>query len=165
MDDTTPLNDTSGMDSFTATGRPCSSLHKSSKTSSAMVSMAGAESWGAGPANTLPMKFSDSSLIPVPVLRPEDVGKVDGHKSKKSFFSSRRKSENSNFVIKQVPRGEYLEYYAKDEEGRYVGTEEPAVDCILKGEDVMRYRRGVGQWSNEVGGATGVDQKSDGVIR
>ena len=109
----------------------------------------------------------------MPVLRPEDIGKADGHKVKKSFFSSRRKSENSNFVIKQVQRGEYLKFYAKDERGRYVGTEEPAVDCILKGEDARRYRDGVGEWKNDLGGGIGVGigreghdgKNGDGVVR
>jgi len=52
-----------------------------------------------------------------------------------------------------MTRGEYLKHYAKDEEGNYVGTEEPAEDCVLKEGD-RRQRHGdgvmVGKWSNEI---------------
>jgi hypothetical protein len=34
--------------------------------------------------------------------------------------------------VKMMPRGEYLKYYAKDEEGNYIGSEEPAEDCSLR---------------------------------
>ncbi len=114
-----------------------------------MNAMAGTESWGAAPANFLPVRFHDDSLIPVPVLRPEDVGKVEPQKSKKTFWSSRRKSENANFTIKHMPRGDYLKHYAKDPDtGLYIGSEEPAADCILRGDDVMKYRKAALQFEN-----------------
>ena len=114
------------MQRFTATCRPYNAPTKSDKHANTMNSIAVAESWGRGPANLLPRRYDDNSLISVPALRPEDVGKVEGHKKeKKSFFSSRRKSENSKFVMKQIPRGEYLAHYAKDDDGKYIGTEEP----------------------------------------
>lgn len=43
--------------------------------------------------------------------------------------------------MRQITRGEYLKHYAKDDNGRYIGSEEPAADCILKGEDVAKYRK------------------------
>lgn len=42
--------------------------------------------------------------------------------------------------MRRIPRREYLAHYAKDESGRYVGTAEPADDCILRGEDLAKHR-------------------------
>ena len=115
-----------------------------------MNAVAGTESWGAAPANFLPVKFHDDSLIPVPVLRPEDVGKAEPHK-KKAFLSSRRKSENANFTVRHIPRREYLKYYAKDpDSGSYIGSEDPAADCILRGDDVIKYRREALNFENAI---------------
>ncbi|KAL2421829.1 hypothetical protein ABEF95_008263 [Exophiala dermatitidis] len=172
------------MQSFTtATGQPYSPSHnKPGKSGSAMDAMASVESYGAGPANLLPMKFTDDSLISVPVLRPEDVGRHHqvgvasgeggsppggGAETKtmttgrRSFF--RRKSHNSssssdNFIMRRIPRREYLAHYAKDEAGRYIGSEEPAKDCILHEDDLVKFRRNhrdgegaaVGDWKNEI---------------
>lgn len=63
-----------------------------------------------------------------------------------SFF--RRKSSQSKpkrfppFVMKDMKRSEYLMYYAKDDDGKYIGTRDPAPDCILKNEgDRMKFRK------------------------
>jgi hypothetical protein len=162
MDDKEPLNVTEEMQRFTATGRPYKPP-QTSKEGWTMNNLAGAESFGSAPANLLPVKFNDESLISVPVLRPEDVGKAEPQKTKKSFFSSRRKSSNTNFTIKQIPRGEYLKHYAKDDDGKYSGTELPADDCILRGEDVTKYRNPALTFKHEVIDTKG--SKGDGVIR
>lgn len=52
-----------------------------------------------------------------------------------------------------MTRGEYLKHYAKDEEGNYVGSEEPAADCVLKeGDRRAGHGEGVkvGHFSNEI---------------
>ena len=149
MSDSEPHQLTDEMQHFTATGRPFKPPNPS-KEGYAMNAVAGTESWGAAPANFLPVKFHDDSLIPVPVLRPEDVGKAEPHK-KKAFLSSRRKSENANFTVRHIPRREYLKYYAKDpDSGSYIGSEDPAADCILRGDDVIKYRREALNFENAI---------------
>lgn len=167
---------------FSATGRASAGQIKHR---SAMDGLTSSETFGASPGTSLPIKFTDDSLISVAVLRPEDVERaasasiVDaekeqeenegegGKKRKKSGFSSlfRRKSSSSspNFTIREMTRREYLAHYAKDNSGRYIGSEEPAADCILRGKDLEKYRshRGEGQlpqqpqqqdeWRNEDG--------------
>ncbi|RMD43313.1 hypothetical protein DV735_g1857, partial [Chaetothyriales sp. CBS 134920] len=139
----------SDMQCFTATGRPYQSRDKRDKRDATMLGLSTTEAIGHGTPALLPRRYTNDSLITVPVMRPEDVGTADGHKSekKRSLFSSRRRAENSKFVMKQIPRGEYLKHYAKDDAGQYVGTEEPAADCILRGEDVAKYRGRLGALS------------------
>ncbi|RMZ91348.1 hypothetical protein DV736_g1440, partial [Chaetothyriales sp. CBS 134916] len=147
---------TGDMQRFTATGRPFKPRGQQDKQAGTMLAMSASESFGQGAADLLPKRYDDNSIITVPVMRPEDAGKADGHKKeKRSFFSSRRRSENSNIMMRQMPRGEYLKHYAKDDAGRYVGTEEPAVDCILRGEDVVKYRSKPLEYTHEISsGAT-----------
>jgi hypothetical protein len=132
------------MERFTATGRPLKEQTDGEKAAFAYGMVASGEVGGsAGVApNFLPVKFTDESLIPVAVIPPDQVGKNVGpeESKKKRFWQSRRASRNSDFIIKQIPRGEYLKYYAKDDDGVYIGTEDPAKDCMLKGADVARYR-------------------------
>ncbi|RMZ79719.1 hypothetical protein DV738_g3183, partial [Chaetothyriales sp. CBS 135597] len=132
----------SEMQSFTATGRPFKPRDKNDKKGGAWLALGNDMSLGHGAPDLLPQRYDDTSLITVPVMRPEDIGTANGHvtEKKRSLFSSRRRSENSQFVMKKIPRGEYLKHYAKDEAGQYVGTDEPAADCILRGEDVAKYR-------------------------
>ena len=158
--------DSDEMQRFTATGRPYQAPTRSDKHAGTMQSINNAESFGRGPANILPRRYNDDSLISIPVIRPEDIGKPDAYKKeKKSLFSSRRKSENANFIIKQIPRGEYLKHYAKDEASKYIGTEEPAVDCILRGEDLERYRKKF-EYRHEIDSISGRSGKTDdSVIR
>ena len=146
--------DADGMQRFSATGRPYQSPTNSEKHQAAVANIGIADSMGRGPANLLPRKYTDDSLISVPCLSTEDIGRttssaagpVTGLENEKSsrWWKSRRRSKdggsNENFVIKQIPRGEYLKHYAKDDDGRYCGSEDPADDCILRGQDVQRYR-------------------------
>jgi hypothetical protein len=99
------------MQRFTATGRPFQPLTKSDKHAMTMNAFASSESGSQAPPNLLPQRYTDESFISVPVMRPEDMGKHEGHKSAKtSFWTSRRKSNNNNFIIKQISRGEYLKW-------------------------------------------------------
>ncbi|EXJ77521.1 hypothetical protein A1O3_09748 [Capronia epimyces CBS 606.96] len=143
----------------------------SGKAGSAMDALSASESWGAGPANLLPVRFTDESLIHVPVLRPEDMERqsaeqqqqqprqlasppateVDGGR-RFSFFRRKSSKPGETFTMRRIPRREYMAHYAKDDAGKYIGTEDPADDCILRGEDLIKYRnRGaVGAWKNTV---------------
>lgn len=152
---------------FTATGRPFPSS-TSSNTNGFFGGYAAAESFGRAAPNLLPVRFTDASIISVPVLphaepsqskpNAEDSDsdsntnpvKESKHKSRFSISSFRRKSSSGNaakkgkqdFVIKEMTRGEYLKHYAKDDNGRFVGSEEPAIDCILNNEeDRVKWRR------------------------
>ena len=99
-------------------------------------------------------------MISIPALRPEDVGKplsaTPSEKPKKSFWRRLSRDDDQKFVMKKVTRGDYLKYYAKDEDRNYVGTEDPADDCILKVEELVKWRcgnAGVGDgWKNELDG-------------
>jgi hypothetical protein len=91
--------------------------------------------------------------------------------NKFSLFSSRRhskdKSGSENFTMRQIPRREYLARYAKDEGGRYIGTQDPAENCILHGEDLAWFRGNKRQakFDNEIheteGNGAGVGEMPD----
>lgn len=153
------------MDKFTATGRPFKEPSERDKAAGAFDMVAvgdGGGGFGAtGPANILPVRYTDESLISVPVLPPGQIGRAPEEK-KKHFWSSRRSSRNSDFIIKEIPRGDYLKYYAKDDDGAYIGTEDPAKDCILKGDDYERYRGAGLTFSNDLGGGS---SKASDVVR
>lgn len=104
---------------FTATGRPYRPPQPT-KEGWSMNSMSGTETFGAGPANLLPMIFTDDSLITIPILRPEDKGKARTSKRKRSLFAFGRKAKGE-FIMRQVTRGEHPKHYAKDDSGMYVG--------------------------------------------
>lgn len=143
---------------FTATGRPIPAQDTRTGLSGGMAS---AHSYGQSAPNLLPVRFTDNSVISVPVLphaepsqtKPDDEdsdeGPVKGPKSRSRFSLSnfRRKSSSSgngkqSFVIKEMTRGNYLKHYAKDDSGKYIGSEEPASDCILNNEeDRIKWRR------------------------
>jgi hypothetical protein len=103
---------------------------------------------------TLPWKYTDDSLISVPCHRPrtqESVPPLEEANVKKRKKWWRRTSSMSktrandpyyDFVLKEMRRGDYLKQYAQDERGNYIGTEEPAEDCMLRGEDLEKYRGG-----------------------
>ena len=173
-----------GMQRFTATGRPYQAPTKNEKSQNALAQLANADTMQGVAPSFMPVRFTDASRIPVPCL-PQNAGAVqaDGaskDKKKKRWWSNaarggRDEVANSNFVLKQIPRGEYLKHYAKDEEGKYIGTEDPAEDCILKGADIAKWR-GSGSvmaqgFRNEIDGGLEqeVNQKgqkeSNGVIR
>lgn len=139
------------LQSFTATGRPIPHP-KESREGRTWQAYAGADSLGQGPANFGPVRFTDDSIITIAVMPPDDgKGKTlegdsdedDGpvkEEPKKKFGFFRRKSstyskkKDQPFVMKQVTRGDYLKYYAKDDNGNYTGTMDPAPDCILNNE-------------------------------
>lgn len=46
------------------------------------------------------------------------------------------------FVFRQIPYDTWRKHYAKDADGNYRGTHAPAEDCLLKPEDVQKWRLG-----------------------
>lgn len=76
--------------------------------------------------------------------------KSDGKTEKKSFMkkiglSTDRKKRNEDlppFQFRQVPYDVWRKHYAKDKDGNYHGTHAPAEDCLLKPEDVAKWRLG-----------------------
>ena len=75
----------------------------------------------------LPWKFTDEDLVSIPI--PADVlDKSDDEngKTKRKGWGSKLKdkfSHKSSFRLVQVTRGDYLKYFARDEQGAYIGTE------------------------------------------
>jgi len=169
------LHDDPALQSFTATGRPISKTSESTK-GSGLDGLTSAEAYGAGAPNLLPVRFTDQSIISVPVLPfpspdladdrpapPDSTSDSDDNpikgldwepkpksKSKTRFslssFRHRRGSKKDTkqpaFVMKDMTRAEYLKHYAKDDDGRYIGTEEPGSDCILsRTEDITKYKK------------------------
>lgn len=155
------LNQPDGMDRFTATGRPFKPPSKRDGAAGAFDSIMASDAGALTVAgvNHSPFKFTDDSILSIAVLPPGSNGQVEA--TKKKHFWSRRRSENANFTMKEMSRGEYLKRYAKDDNGKYIGTEEPADDCILRGEDVAKYRP-ASTFRNEIGDVGG---KDDDVVR
>jgi hypothetical protein len=132
---------------FTATGRPYVPDNRYQAT---WQGMANEDCPQGVTGKTLPWKYTDESLISVPCLKPrpeesaDASGEVNDKKKKwwrrKSSTSSNSINDPNNFVLRKVKRGDYLKHYAKDEQGNYIGTEEPADDCILRGKDLEKYR-------------------------
>ena len=158
------------LQSFTATGRPIPHP-KDSRNGRALNSMGVAESWGAGAPNLLPVKFTDDSIISIPVMpsaenadqaiktktvdsdsdddgnpikdaSPRRKSRLGSFFRRKSSSSASKKPKEPEFVMKDVTRAEYLKHYAKDDDGNYTGTHDPAPDCILRNErDRYKYKR------------------------
>ncbi|KIW67766.1 hypothetical protein PV04_06996 [Phialophora macrospora] len=115
-----------------------------------------------------PSEQTDDTLVTVPVLdlkslqwsegrlgassfdtlTPETEATRQREKGKGllSFFRRRSSTFDSpserrvNIDMRQISRREYLKHYAKDEHGGYIGTDDPAEDCILNEEDLARWR-------------------------
>ncbi|EXJ59174.1 hypothetical protein A1O7_06606 [Cladophialophora yegresii CBS 114405] len=111
---------------------------------------------------------NDDTLVTVPVLdlkalkqneAVSDAGSSDRYTAGKegtrlkqtdkglpSFFRRKRSSvhfpssRRVNIKMCQVTRTEYQKHYAKDDQGGYIGTDDPAEDCILNEGDLARWR-------------------------
>ncbi|KAL8649291.1 MAG: hypothetical protein Q9226_005638 [Calogaya cf. arnoldii] len=129
--DTAPLaQDTDAMQRFTATGRPMPSYNPSAlgNMPSDFTSQA---------PQFLPQKFTDESVLVIPVplsaLEAEEASAPKGDNKepqrRSSLFGKLKKGgemkggKKDGFKMVEMTRGEYLKYWAKDEEGRYIGTE------------------------------------------
>ena len=73
----------------------------------------------------LPVKFHDLDVIPVPVLVAKSEAKEEekhGFMDKVKGLISGKEKEGKLRVV-YMPRSDYLKYFAKDDDGNYVGTE------------------------------------------
>ncbi|EXJ64273.1 hypothetical protein A1O7_00609 [Cladophialophora yegresii CBS 114405] len=66
---------------------------------------------------------------------------------RKVGITTQRKRANAEddlppFVMRQIPYDTWRKHYAKDKDGNYRGTHAPAEDCLLKPEDVQKWRLG-----------------------
>ena len=66
---------------------------------------------------------------------------------RKAGITTQRKRAGGNddlppFVMRQIPYETWRKHYAKDKDGNYKGTHAPAEDCLLKPDDVQRWRLG-----------------------
>jgi hypothetical protein len=165
---------------FTATGRP---YKRDNRYQTTWAGMANAHVPQGVAGKTLPWKYTDESLISVPCLKPRaqepappagDAGdKMKKWWRRKSLTSGNSLNDPGNFMMKKVKRGDYLKHYAKDEQGNYMGTEEPAEDCILRGKDLDKYRGSDTKFRHKIVEAKEdrerlvglVKEKDDGAIR
>ncbi|KAI9780801.1 MAG: hypothetical protein M1816_002673 [Peltula sp. TS41687] len=109
------------MQRFTATGRPLTKHHNSG--------VANPSTFIPEAPPALPWKFTDSSMIsvPIPVLAREDgpteeENATGGLGSKLKQAIKGKKAAPKMRVVKMT-RAEYLKYWARDEQGNYIGTE------------------------------------------
>jgi len=76
----------------------------------------------------LPQRYTDESIIPVIVrIKPLKTGTQSASPptSRRKSFLGKFKSEKDGSAVKVVymPRGEYLKYFARDNNANYTGTE------------------------------------------
>ena len=89
-------------------------------------------------ANILPPAYTDKSLVRIPIkmsdIRGSDIEQETEVKpeKKRGFFRkisssmSDRKASDNDFKVVMMSRGDYLKYWAKDEDGKFLPTvEEP----------------------------------------
>ena len=113
--------------------------------SSALEALSSSDSYNAAPQH-LPVRFTDDSILTIPIpykdLSPlsdeSDITNKDGNdngpvhtgkqKRRSSLFGKlkggdKEKKDKEGFRLVKMTRREYLMYWAKDEEGNYIGTE------------------------------------------
>jgi hypothetical protein len=64
---------------------------------------------------------------------------------RKAGLTTQRQKVNPDtppFVLRQIPYDTWRKHYAKDKNGNYKGTHTPAEDCLLKPDDVQKWRLG-----------------------
>jgi len=131
-DDTAAQNDTASIapsqaetlvdgdytERFTATGRPMPAYKPS-----AWANMSGG--FVANAPQHMPHKFTDDSIMPVPVM----LKAVDGAPQKRtsSFVNALKglgtSKDDRPMKVVRMPRREYLRYFARDSNHQYIGTE------------------------------------------
>ena len=75
---------------------------------------------------------------------PEPVSKTKKFLRKAGATTQRSKAnpDTPPFILRQVPYDVWRKHYAKDKDGNYRGTRAPAEDCLLKPDDVQKWRFG-----------------------
>lgn len=74
----------------------------------------------------------------------EKVSKAKKFRRKTGMTTQRVKANPDlpPFTMRQVPYDVWRKHYAKDKDGNYKGTHAPAEDCLLKPDDVQKWRLG-----------------------
>ncbi|KAJ9640966.1 hypothetical protein H2201_002200 [Coniosporium apollinis] len=118
-----PTYDTS--ERFTAAGRPFHPEYNPSTTAPNPVPVeAEPGKQGSKYAHWGHWRFTDSDIIAVPVKVPRDKTSFKG---KAAAFGALLQGEPTDYELKTISmtRKEYLEHYAVDAEGKYIGTGPP----------------------------------------
>jgi hypothetical protein len=97
------------------------------RKTSAWANMGG-EGITANAPQLLPERYTDDSVLPyiltdiIPAMeKPSDAEpKKSGFKR---FLNQARSKEDPSIKAVYMPRGEYKKYFAKDKDGKYIGTE------------------------------------------
>ena len=116
--------DEDSMMRFTATGRPMPSFKQSARQSMGgdMFSL----------PQLLPKRYTDDSIIPAIVVdiipSQKTIEEQERKKAKNSFMrklkGEAKKDESKGLTrVVYMPRREYLKWFARDLEGKYIGTE------------------------------------------
>lgn len=79
-----------------------------------------------------------------PIDKPENPSKAKKFLRKSGLTTQRAKANPDlpPFTMRQVPYDVWRKHYAKDKDGNYRGTHAPAEDCLLKPDDVQKWRLG-----------------------
>ncbi|KAJ9651691.1 hypothetical protein H2198_009038 [Neophaeococcomyces mojaviensis] len=74
--------------------------------------------------------------------KEEEVSKRKQFMRKAGLTTQRKRLHEDvpNFTFREVPYDVWRKHYAKDKDGFYQGTHAPAEDCLLKPEDVAKWR-------------------------
>jgi hypothetical protein len=77
---------------------------------------------------------------------PTEPGRRKSLFRKLSLTTQRKRASQEDdippFIMAQIPYNTWRKHYAKDKDGNYRGTHAPAEDCLLKPEDVEKWRHG-----------------------
>ena len=112
--------------------------------SSALEALSSSDCYNVAPQH-LPVRFTDDSILTIPIpykdlspsdeLNPQSNQSIDNgpvhtgkEKRRSNLFEKlkggkKEKKEKEGFRMVKMTRREYLMYWAKDEEGNYIGTE------------------------------------------
>lgn len=108
---------------------------------------------GTGPADAMPwderLNWSHNEALPSTATKADGSPEVQTER-RKSFLKRaglttervKRNPDTPPFTFRQIPYDEWRKHYAKDAQGNYRGTHAPAEDCLLKPEDVSKWRLG-----------------------
>ncbi|RVX70529.1 hypothetical protein B0A52_05180 [Exophiala mesophila] len=84
-------------------------------------------------------QHNDAAEEPEPARRKSFLRKI-------GMTTQRKRSGEDEglppFRMRQVPYDTWRKHYAKDKDGNYHGTHAPAEDCLLKPDDVKKWRLG-----------------------
>ncbi|KEF58654.1 uncharacterized protein A1O9_06580 [Exophiala aquamarina CBS 119918] len=77
-------------------------------------------------------------------VKQEDPGRRKSFMRKVGLTTQKKRAGEEDdlppFVMRQVPYDIWRKHYAKDKDGNYWGTHAPAEDCLLKPENVQKWR-------------------------